>query len=305
MDGLPGSLFESVGSRFVPTDLARGPWSPDALHGGPVAALIARAIDGCEPVPRMQVARLTVELLRPVPIAALAVDARVVRPGKRVQLVDVRVSQGDTDVAWGRAVRMLPPGHGGSAEEASYARDLEAEASLVGSHGAQVASGILPPELAVAAESAFSGYPAFHNSGAELRFAKGSFGNQGPATAWMRLRCPVLPDEEPSPLQRVAAAADFGNGISAELEFGRDLFINPDLTIYVYRMPVGEWICLDARTWIDLPSLQPGSLSGKRHAGAGPLRSRGIGMAESALSDISGPIGRSIQSLIVESGRTA
>ena len=89
----------------------------------------------------------------------------------------------------------------------------------------------------------------------------------------------MVPGEEPSPLQRVVAAADFGNGVSAELDFTRYVFINPDLTVYLHRPAVGEWVCLDASTRIGAP---------------------GVGLARSALWDTSGPIGHSLQSLLVE-----
>ena len=110
----------------------------------------------------------------------------------------------------------------------------------------------------------------------------GHLDRPGPATAWFRLRVPVVAGEVPTPAQRAMAVADFGNGISSELEFGSHLFINPDLTVYLHRDPVGEWVCLDARTRFGPP---------------------GTGMAESALWDGRGRIGRAIQSLYVERGR--
>ena len=94
---------------------------------------------------------------------------------------------------------------------------------------------------------------------------------RGPATVWVRLAVPVVPGEEPTPLQRVAAAADFGNGVSSELDFAHYLFINPDLTVHLHRPAVGEWVCLDASTAIGVP---------------------GVGVAQSALWDVQGPIGR-------------
>jgi hypothetical protein len=122
-------------------------------------------------------------------------------------------------------------------------------------------------------------YEALHNAGTEIRFVKGKFAEPGPATVWIRLRQPVVAGEQPSALQRVAAAADFGNGVSAVLDFTRWVFINPDLTIYLNRHPVGEWVCLDARTDVD---------------------GHGVGMAHSRLHDELGPIGRSAQSLLLE-----
>jgi hypothetical protein len=101
----------------------------------------------------------------------------------------------------------------------------------------------------------------------------------GPARVWMRLRHPLLPDEAPTPLARLTATADFGNGVSAELGFDRYLFINADLTIHLHRTPHGEWIGLDARTL---------------------LRGRGMGLAESVLHDMHGPVGRAFQTLVVQ-----
>jgi hypothetical protein len=113
----------------------------------------------------------------------------------------------------------------------------------------------------------------------ELRTAAGSFADVGEATLWFRLAVPVVAGEDPTPLQRVAAAADFGNGVSTALERGRYLFINPDLTIYLHRHPAGEWVALEARTYAE---------------------AHGVGLAESALHDETGRIGRSLQSLLVD-----
>ena len=105
----------------------------------------------------------------------------------------------------------------------------------------------------------------------------GTFGG-GPSTAWFRLRYPLIAGLQTTPLQRLAAAGDFGNGISAVLSWNDYLFINPDLTLYVEREPSGEWICLEART-----ILSPG----------------GIATAESVLYDERGRVGRATQALLV------
>jgi hypothetical protein len=95
----------------------------------------------------------------------------------------------------------------------------------------------------------------------------------------MRLRHPLLPGQTPSPIARVAAAADFGNGVAAAVPFDRYLFINADLSITLNRSPVGEWIALEARTL-----LHPG----------------GIAWAESVLHDKQGPVGLARQALVVQ-----
>jgi hypothetical protein len=123
-----------------------------------------------------------------------------------------------------------------------------------------------------------TGHELGYHSAMELRFQSGGFMEPGPAIAWLRMRDPLVAGEEPTPLQRTLIAADVGNGISAALDFRRFVFVNVDLTVHLERMPVGEWVCVDA---ITLP--QPS----------------GIGIAESVLSDSEGRIGRALQTLLI------
>ena len=268
------ALFHIDGDHFVPTAFSRGPWSPDALHGGPVAALVARAVEACPSDGPMHVARLTVELLRPVPLVPLTLTTTVARPGRKVQLIDVRVSADDRDLVWARAwrIRRLP-------EESADAADLAAVAAGSADGGPAGPSAPAGPDHGHSATPPVSGYTAFHSHGAELRYLDGAFGANGPSTVWVRLAVPVVPGEEPSPLSRVAGASDFGNGVSSVLDFQRYLFINPDLTVYLDRPAIGEWVCLDARTTLGTP---------------------GVGIAQSVLWDVHGPLGRSLQSLLIE-----
>jgi len=260
----PQSLFEPADDgAWQPTAYARGPWSPDALHGGPVAALLAGALeqaggDG----PAMHPARLTVELLRPVPLALLRVRTTVARPGRKVRLVDGEVVTADGTVV--ASARLLQVRVKGLPDAPVTTRGLSAPAPPGGLGRSRIVAGDLP---------------AFHTHGVEHRFAAGLFGVPGPATDWIRLAVPVIAGRPPTPLQRVAAAADFGNGISGVTDFATMLYINPDLTIHLHRAPVGDWVCLDAVTWME---------------------DHGLALAESRLWDEQGPIGRSLQSLLVD-----
>jgi hypothetical protein len=112
----------------------------------------------------------------------------------------------------------------------------------------------------------------------DLRVVRGGVVRPGPITVWFRLSKPVVAGEEPTPLMRVAAAADFGNGVSHVLDFARHVFINPDLTVYLHRSPRGEWVCLDAST---------------------DVTADGVGLAHSRLYDEAGPIGHSLQGLLL------
>lgn len=260
----PDALFVPDGVAFVPTELCRGPWSPEAQHGGPPAALLARAAERFEDGVERHVGRLTVELLRPVPLVPLTVATRFVRPGRKVQLVEASLRAEGEEVARALALRIrrsplvLPP-------------DLPRLAPPPG------------PERGRASRPPWTEglpTPAFHHDAVEHRFVAGGFDRGGPATDWIRLRVPVVAGEPPSPLERVAAVADFGNGISwvlSRLDGYR--FINPDLTVYLHRLPAGEWVCLEAATFAE---------------------AHGVGVAESRLWDEHGPLGRSLQSLLLE-----
>jgi hypothetical protein len=256
-------LFRPTADAHVveATDLTRGPWDPGAQHGGAPAALLGRAIEAVQPGAEMRVARVTLELLRPVPIAPLRVETEIVRPGRRVQLVAARLLAGDTLVLQALALRI---------------RRAEGVAPVVAADGRAPA---LPGPEAVAKLRMDDGLRSFPDDGVELRFSAGHYRQPGPATVWIRLAAPVLPGERPSSLQRVLAAADFGNGASAVLDWDRYVFINPDLSVHLEREAEGEWICLEAETTI------------------GP---DGTGQAASTLYDQRGRIGRSVQGLFVD-----
>jgi len=248
--------------RLLATPLSRGPWDPGAQHGGAPAALLARAVERHEGGEGMRVARLTVEFLRPVPIASLAVEVETLKPGRRVQLVGASLRDGETEVC--RAIALRIRSSPGEMEPVTPAGP---EPPAPGSSRA----GGDPP----AGER-----PTFGGDAMEIRYAAGGWRERGPAVAWLRLRVPLVEGEEASPLQCAVAAADFGNGVSATLDWGSSVFVNPDLTIYLDRYPEGEWICLDAATRIG---------------------SDGTGSAESVLRDERGRIGRAAQALYVAS----
>jgi hypothetical protein len=254
------ALFEVVGDRFLPTLLARGPWSATALHGGPPAALLGRAIERFEGGETMFVARITLELLRPVPLEPLLVQTRLLRPGRKVQIVEASLHSATHEVARATGLRM-------------HMKDVRLPADLPMD---QVV--IEPPEHGAPPSERGEFVEGFHTLGVEHRFVRGQFFTPGPATDWIRLRVPILEGEEASPLARVCAAADFGNGVSQILPSSHT-YINPDLTIYLHRYPRGEWVCLDAVTRVE---------------------AHGVGLAESRLYDRDGRIGRAVQSLIIE-----
>jgi Thioesterase-like superfamily len=242
-------------SRWRATVHTTGPWDARFQHGGPPSALLARAIERCSPRQDMLIARMTVDILGAVPVDELELRSRVLRPGRSVELVEAALSAGGREVVRAQAWRVL--------------RTTQQIAPR---------QPTTPPLPAGSMQSAADGWVDGYLSAVEWRFTAGAFGQTGPATAWTRLLHPLVPDEPPSPLQRVLAVADSANGISGELDLTNWHFINPELTVHLHREAVGEWICLEAQT-----AISPG----------------GVGLATSVLSDLDGQIGVGAQSLLV------
>jgi hypothetical protein len=264
---VPESFYEPEGDAYVATGLTRGPWDPGAQHAGPPAALIGREIErlgggrmaGGEGPPA-QVGRVTYEILRSVPIGRLRVHAEVVRPGRRVELVQALLTSEEGELL------VMARGWRLRSEEVSLKVPAGRDQLPAGPEQAETGSF---PEI---------GYDVGYHSAMEYRFVRGGFTELGPATVWMRMGVPLLPGEEPSPLQRVLAASDSGNGVSVTLDWSRYLFINVDLSVHLHRMPAGDWICLDAVTFPE---------------------PNGIGVADTTLLDERGTIGRAAQTLLV------
>ncbi|WP_405979553.1 thioesterase family protein [Streptomyces sp. NBC_00158] len=260
MDAEDG-FYERLGEgRFLATGATRGPWDPGSQHAGPPAALLGRVVEE-RPGARadMRIARITYEILRPVPIAELEVTTSVLRSGRGTEVIEAALAPaGGAPVMLARALRIRV-----AAEPVP----------------AVVPAAVLPPPGEVGVTPFFPvPWETGYHSSMETRFTEGAFVEQGPGTCWMRMRVPLVAGEEVRPLDRVLVAADSGNGISAVMDFGRFVFVNGDLTVHLHRHPVGEWVCVEARTSVD---------------------AAGIGLADSRLHDEKGPIGRGAQSLYV------
>ena len=225
-------------------------------HGGPPSALLARAVEATTPRADMFVTRLTVEILGAIPVGELLLTSRVARPGRSVELGEASLSGGGREVAKATAWRVRR------------------------SEGVAVPTrAVRPPALPPTTQELIrEGWVDGYLSAMEWRFATGGLTVPSPAAAWARMRVPLVPDEEPSPLQRVMALADSGNGASSELDLARWHFINPELTVHLHRDAIGEWVCIDATT---------------------AITDGGVGLATSVLSDTTGPIGVGAQSLLV------
>jgi hypothetical protein len=251
------SFYTSLGEgRYLASVHTTGPWDPGSQHAGPPSALLGRAVEQVEPRADVMVARITVEVLGAVPVGELEVSARLARPGRSVELVQASLSAGGREVARASAWRVR------RTEGTSVPTRLPAP----------------PPLPAEGTVEAPEGWVQGYLQAMEWRWAAGEFSAHGPATVWGRMRYPLVDDEKPTPLQRVLALADSGNGVSSELDPREWWFINPELSVHLHREAEGEWVCLDAQTQVS---------------------EGGVGLATSVLSDARGPIGVGAQSLLV------
>lgn len=253
-------FFEPAGpGRFLATPATAGPWSADAQHGGPPSALAARAMDLHEPDDGMRLARVAVDILRPVPVGLVTLRTRVVRPGRRVMLLETVMESGGQEVLAARGWRI--------------ARSAAAPV---------ITSGTAPvPDLPAGASEPYfagTGHLTGYMSAVEWKFVSGGFAAMRPCQAWARALVPLLPDEGLTPMSRTLLLADSGSGLSMTLDPSKFLFINVDLTVVLDRDPAGEWLLLDSAT----------SIGGQ-----------GTGLARTQISDRDGVTGAGLQTLLV------
>ncbi|WP_306316556.1 MULTISPECIES: thioesterase family protein [unclassified Streptomyces] len=237
-----------------------GPWSPTAQHGGPPSALLGRALEKHAARDGFRIARVTLELPRPVPVGDLQVHVRTRRSGGRTELLEGELTAGGKEVLTARAWRV--------AESPATTPRLRPTAPP---------PQLPPPQLAHTMTGAhMDGYI----SAMEWRFVEPGtgFDTPGPGTAWVRQRIPLVDGEEDTPLTRALTVADSSWAVAFELDHHKGLVINTDVTLALHRAPVGEWFCVRSAT------------------AASP---HGSGLALGQLDDEAGDCGRVLQTLLV------
>jgi hypothetical protein len=260
---LPAAAYAALSPGAVRAgELTRGPWDARHQHAGPPIAMVCRAIEQAASEHGLtHIGRLTANLLRPLPIAELEIEVTTDYAGRNAAHFSARLSADGKELARFTALAQRE-------NELVLPGDLD---------GHPLPQAPKPPAASPVVRMPFSrdrlGYPDL----VENRVASGTF-FRSRCAAWFRLQRPLVEGEAPSGYQRVAVAADSGNGISAVLDFERYVFVNADLTINLLRRPLGEWVCVDARTL---------------------LAPNGCGLVESQLFDETGLIGRATQSLAV------
>ncbi len=245
--------------KFVPTTATESPWNRDAQHGGPPTALMAREACALAADPLFRVARVSVDFLGEIPRREVQVEAQIVRPGKRIRLVEATMDVGDRRVALARIWQIgVQPGL------------LELSgAHAVGHHG-------LPEERS---DQYFAGlYRWGYGESIEWRWETGSYDKPGPASVWTRVRLPLVAGEPLHPRDRALIVADSANGISAVLPLDQWLFVPTSITVTLHRYPDSDWVRLAAETEMAVD---------------------GIGSTSGRLADVQGSIGTVTQALLI------
>lgn len=223
----PDGVADDGSERFESRSTTSAAWSAETQHGGPPAALLMRAIEGLEAARGRVLGRFAMDLWGPVPVGPVSVRAVVLRDGRSVMLAEAQLRDlaRDRVVATGRAW-LFPEAEGPTAEQTPLPHS---------------------PEDGVR-QQIHTSWSSGYGEVVEWRWVEGVVGALGgEGTVWMRT--PDLVDgEQISPVQRLLVCVDSASGASAALDIREWAFLNTELTVHVLRPPVGEWICLDART---------------------------------------------------------
>ncbi|GGD28475.1 thioesterase family protein [Nocardioides daphniae] len=262
-DGPDGTTYETFSSSHG----VASAWGP-IQHGGPLSGLLTRAMEQCAPREGTRLSRVTVEILGPVPIDEVRVSARVVRPGRRVELVNAVLEARDPAGAWRPAATAAAwrlanqPTH-------DVSRHADPVVALPDDVGV-VDTGLHLPDVWPRAGFISSVHWHITDHGTD----PGT-----PTTAWLKLLRPLVEGEEPTPTVRLMTVVDVANGVGARLDPMTHTFLNTDVSVHLHAPPSGEWTGIRAETSV------------------GP---DGIGLSAGSLHGADGPVGRIAQTLLVE-----
>ncbi|MDO9486523.1 MAG: thioesterase family protein [Actinomycetota bacterium] len=261
------ALFSRDGDWFIPSPFTTGPWRPDAMNGGPPCSLISLAVhDALES--DEQVARIGVDLEKPVPLVPMQLHSSRRQVSRRVAHLSVELRTATDVVASARALLLR-----GRGPVPLIDRPLPQAPALPDA------------PLEPAEPDRWAAQPCvFHRDGVEVRFTTGNWGVPGPGTAWIRMAVPLI-DGEPTPdLCQLMAIADLGSPLSQAVAPGSGMaLINVDVNVTLAGAPSGPWFCI---------------------ATQGTVSPAGIGLANTQLFDQNGPLGVITHSQIVNAAPT-
>lgn len=248
---------------YIGQDPTRGPWHVDHCHAGPPAGAIARSVEivaGANEEGGKLLTRLTLDLIRPIPMAGFRVDVEMRREGRKVATVAATLSDlNGKPCVTGSALLVAP----------SETPDLPS-APISPLKVADATPGPFPIQNTAHGEAAFGQFM-------DVRYPRGETPDPGPTKMWMKVM-PLVEGETPSSFQRICPLADCGNATARNADLSEVGFVNPDLTIVAHRQTGADWLLSD---------------------GVSHWHGNGIGLAEARISDEAGPVATALQSVIL------
>ncbi len=229
----PQSYYRQLGpGSFTSTGHAQGAWSELEQHMAPVSGLLAHALENCSPRSDLVMSRVVFDVLGMIPGGAFGVSARVVRPGRTIELVEAEMTSGGRTLVRATAWRLVA-----SDTSAIAVTDL---APIPGPDQAA------PVDLS-------SMWPGGYIRSIEARTVGRP--EPGRATVWLRPRVDLIEGQPSSPASRLFGLIDTANGVSVRAQPREVMFPNTDLTVHLFRQPSGDWLGLETEV-----SFGPGGL---------------------------------------------
>jgi hypothetical protein len=185
--------------------------------------LFAHVIEQKYGEPDLQPARLTVDLYRLPDLEPVTISTHLVRQGGRIKMIEAEIFSGGVSSA--RA----------SCQLLRRSQQPEAQIWTRPSWDAPLPEQVPPPEKPFTEKWEMRpilppGVKIIH----DLR-------SPGPRRTWLREVRPLVGGEAYTPFSRIATGIDYTSPTANASETGLD-FINSDVTLYLSRLPVGEWI---------------------------------------------------------------
>lgn len=224
------AVYRVKGDRAETSAHAAGPWSPDMQHGSPPSALVTWAAEQMPTVQPMQVARVTVDLMRPIPLVPLTIERETLREGRKIQLCGIRLKANGVEVVRATVLKVR------TADAVLPTDVTEPPLDVPGPDAGhrEDTSGLINPFIQTMSISS----------------VRGRLMVNGPGAIWYRADMPIIEGQTISPAMRTMIAADFSNATSSMLDWRQWTFLNADLNVSLARQPVGDWILLNGETLI-------------------------------------------------------
>lgn len=216
---------------FIATEHTASPWNAEHQHAGPAVALMIRAAETLTlPVADPLTTQVAVDILSPIPRAAIAVTARVVKAGELAALVEAELTVAGLDQVVARMSSWR------------IRRTAGVLPSALGPYLPAPAHGqVSPPH-----EMWGHGYV----DAMEWRVTEGDLATAGPTTVWARPRVNLIDDQPAKGVELIALLADAASGVSALADPRELVFLNTDLSLHIVREPQGDGVWMHAESFL-------------------------------------------------------